>query len=393
MVSPQPRALSRAVRSARRRSVLQPADRAAPSDRVLRRTSARLQLQHAGQARRSAARASTRGWRRCSPGASIPTRQAGDRARNRGRWPDRARSSAVRRRRPIGGDRRACARGPRSPGHPLLDRAEAVFTILEHEAMHQETLLYMWHRLPFEQKRRPPATCRAPTAASPASEWIDVPGGSRDAGRRPRRDPFGWDNEFRRACARRSRAFAIERHDVTNARFSSSSRRAAIARSGGGRRRIGRGCRTERVQSSAVLGARATARGAGARCSSGSAAAVVAGLCQPGRSSGVCAMARRAPADRGGIPARRVRIARRRAAAIRGATTSRTAATACSTSRVGILNRPAAIQQDRAPGASRIWSATAGNGPARRSRRFPASARWRRIRSIRPISSTASTSS
>src|SRR5688572_12752248 len=27
------------------------------------------------------------------------------------------------------------------PGHPLLDRAEAVFTILEHEAMHHETLL------------------------------------------------------------------------------------------------------------------------------------------------------------------------------------------------------------------------------------------------------------
>src|ERR1700720_4396090 len=41
------------------------------------------------------------------------------------------------------------------PGHPLLDRAEAVFCILEHEAMHQETLLYMWHRLPLEQKRSP----------------------------------------------------------------------------------------------------------------------------------------------------------------------------------------------------------------------------------------------
>src|SRR4051812_37228007 len=41
------------------------------------------------------------------------------------------------------------------PGHPLLDRAEAVFSILEHEAMHQETLLYMWHRLPFDQKRAP----------------------------------------------------------------------------------------------------------------------------------------------------------------------------------------------------------------------------------------------
>src|SRR5262249_39161144 len=40
-------------------------------------------------------------------------------------------------------------------GHPLLDRAEAAFAILEHEEMHQETLLYMWHRLPFEAKRRP----------------------------------------------------------------------------------------------------------------------------------------------------------------------------------------------------------------------------------------------
>jgi len=41
------------------------------------------------------------------------------------------------------------------PGHPLLDRAEAVFTIIEHEVMPQETLLYMWHRLSFAQKRKP----------------------------------------------------------------------------------------------------------------------------------------------------------------------------------------------------------------------------------------------
>src|SRR5947207_4486349 len=39
------------------------------------------------------------------------------------------------------------------PGHPLLDQAEAVFAILEHEAMHQETLLYMWHRLRSEERR------------------------------------------------------------------------------------------------------------------------------------------------------------------------------------------------------------------------------------------------
>ena len=41
------------------------------------------------------------------------------------------------------------------PGHPLLDRSEAVYAILEHEAMHQETLLYMLHQLPFSQKRAP----------------------------------------------------------------------------------------------------------------------------------------------------------------------------------------------------------------------------------------------
>ncbi|MCA1586432.1 MAG: DinB family protein, partial [Acidobacteria bacterium] len=41
------------------------------------------------------------------------------------------------------------------PNHPLLRGAEAVFAILEHEAMHQETLLYMWHRLPHEHKTRP----------------------------------------------------------------------------------------------------------------------------------------------------------------------------------------------------------------------------------------------
>src|SRR5206468_1250497 len=63
------------------------------------------------------------------------------------------------------------------PGDPLLDGAEAVFTILEHEAMHQETLLYMWQRLPFEQKARPGGYAPRTTGALPSREWIDVPGG------------------------------------------------------------------------------------------------------------------------------------------------------------------------------------------------------------------------
>ena len=39
--------------------------------------------------------------------------------------------------------------------HPLLRGAEALWTILEHEEMHQETLAYMWHRVPYASKRRP----------------------------------------------------------------------------------------------------------------------------------------------------------------------------------------------------------------------------------------------
>src|SRR6476646_9217886 len=41
------------------------------------------------------------------------------------------------------------------PGDPFLDRGQAVYTIIEHEEMHQETLQYIWHRLPFTHKRRP----------------------------------------------------------------------------------------------------------------------------------------------------------------------------------------------------------------------------------------------
>ena len=39
--------------------------------------------------------------------------------------------------------------------NPVLRRGQGVFTILEHEEMHQETLLYMWHRLDPRFKRRP----------------------------------------------------------------------------------------------------------------------------------------------------------------------------------------------------------------------------------------------
>src|SRR3977135_4366812 len=39
---------------------------------------------------------------------------------------------------------------------PIIRDGSAVHTILEHEAMHHQTLLYIFHRLPHEAKSRPP---------------------------------------------------------------------------------------------------------------------------------------------------------------------------------------------------------------------------------------------
>jgi ergothioneine biosynthesis protein EgtB len=104
------------------------------------------------------------------------------------------------------------------PGDPLLDRAKAVFTILEHEAMHQETLLYMWHRLPFEQKRRPTDYTPRVEGVECPSEWIEIPRGCARLGIDRESAPFGWDNEFPSHSVEVPQ-FQIERHNVTNARF------------------------------------------------------------------------------------------------------------------------------------------------------------------------------
>jgi ergothioneine biosynthesis protein EgtB len=104
------------------------------------------------------------------------------------------------------------------PGHPLLDRAEAVFSILEHEAMHQETLLYMWHRLTYSQKTKPAGYEVRTAGVTPRSEWISIPAGRATLGVARDAIPFGWDNEFSELAVDVP-PFAIERHDVTNARF------------------------------------------------------------------------------------------------------------------------------------------------------------------------------
>jgi ergothioneine biosynthesis protein EgtB len=133
-------------------------------------------------------------------------------------WPDRATVSAF----AAEADRQVldalASADIDQPGHPLLDRAEAVFGILEHEAMHQETLLYMWQRLPFAQKRVPSGYVPATSSVQPADEWIDVAPGRATLGVDRRAIQFGWDNEFPRFTSDVG-AFSIARHDVTNGRY------------------------------------------------------------------------------------------------------------------------------------------------------------------------------
>lgn len=108
-------------------------------------------------------------------------------------------------------------------GHPLLHRAQALWAILEHEEMHQETLAYMWHQVPYRQKRKPPSYMTLPPdlegAAGEAPERaIVVPAGSATLGTRPEDSDFAWDNELP-AHVVHVDAFRIDSHDVTNAQF------------------------------------------------------------------------------------------------------------------------------------------------------------------------------
>ncbi len=103
-------------------------------------------------------------------------------------------------------------------GHPVLHRGQAVFTLIEHEELHQETLAYMWHRLPPALKRRPAAAGPVTGGGAPAVDRVRVPAGRATLGAERDGIPFGWDNEFP-TLAVDVPAFDIDRHNVTNHAF------------------------------------------------------------------------------------------------------------------------------------------------------------------------------
>jgi formylglycine-generating enzyme required for sulfatase activity len=93
------------------------------------------------------------------------------------------------------------------------DDGQAAFTILEHEQMHQETLMYMFHQLTYEKKHR--RAERRIQSAGVAATRQRIPGGEVTLGNR---GSFGWDNEFPQHKVEVA-DFTIDQHSVTNGQY------------------------------------------------------------------------------------------------------------------------------------------------------------------------------
>lgn len=138
-----------------------------------------------------------------------------DEARRHGRtdWPDR-REVAVFAARCDERVLRALGSGAiDDPSVPRLVRAQAAYTILEHELMHQETLMYIVHQLPYAHKRAIEA--RYVDHEAPADAMRGVAPGTATLGAARDEIEFGWDNEFERVQVEVP-AFQIGTYPVTN---------------------------------------------------------------------------------------------------------------------------------------------------------------------------------
>jgi len=94
-----------------------------------------------------------------------------------------------------------------------------VFTmVLEHEFMHQETLLYMIQEAPLEMKQRLRTALPYRFAVEPAGAQIVIPRGEATLGARFDALHFGWDNEFPELKVEVP-SFTLDSLPVTNGRY------------------------------------------------------------------------------------------------------------------------------------------------------------------------------
>ena len=88
---------------------------------------------------------------------------------------------------------------------------------IEHRQMHAETLSYLMHRMPFDQKRTA-HTHSSPAQRSVEPETVTIAGGVTTLGAHAASGAFGWDNEFE-AHDVDVPAFRIDKYKVTNRQY------------------------------------------------------------------------------------------------------------------------------------------------------------------------------
>ena len=89
---------------------------------------------------------------------------------------------------------------------------------LEHEYMHQETLLYTMQQLPFDKKQRPEPFGPYSFQSRVNQRQIAIPAGKARLGAKFTDILFGWDNEFGERVVDVP-SFNIDCLPVTNAEF------------------------------------------------------------------------------------------------------------------------------------------------------------------------------
>lgn len=135
------------------------------------------------------------------------------RRHDRGDWPDRASVAAFAARCDARVEEALLDAPIDNPDVPRLHRAQAAYTILEHEEMHQETLLYIVHQLPLERQCGVRTTHDDHVIA--ANPLRSVAAGVATLGASLDELTFGWDNEFGRSEVDVA-AFDIATYPVTN---------------------------------------------------------------------------------------------------------------------------------------------------------------------------------
>ena len=149
----------------------------------------------------------------CSNAASIPATLDDARRHDPGAWPSRASVAAFAARCDAAVERALMSARIEDPGVPRLVRAQAAYTILEHELMHQETLLYIVHQLAAGRKRAIAGAHERPCdRAELASQRRGGPGDARRGARRARRSAGTTSSSAWRSTVAALRHRAVSGH-------------------------------------------------------------------------------------------------------------------------------------------------------------------------------------